>query len=256
VSEAGEPHRAPPVGARQVVFTRAGVWRGAVVSLPLWLGMVPFGLVIGVLADAKGLSFAETVLMSAIVYAGAAQLLVLEIWTDPVPIMAAIVAAGVVNIRMAPQGAALAGWLDRLRGWRLWGTLATLVDHSFAMSVQEQRRGGRDAGYLLGVGLGLWVSWVVTTGIGHLAGSLVRVPPGHPLYFASVAAFISILVGLWRGPRVDLAPWVVAGLVALAAHRAGLPVPLPLLAGTFAGAALGAWIELRDRARGGDRERG
>jgi hypothetical protein len=33
--------------------------------------------------------------------------------------------------------------------------------------------------------------------------------------------------------------------VALAAHRAGLPVPLPLLLGSFAGAALGAWIELR-----------
>jgi predicted branched-subunit amino acid permease len=47
--------------------------------------------------------------MSAIVYAGAAQLLALELWTDPVPIMAAIVAAGVVNLRMAPQGAALDG---------------------------------------------------------------------------------------------------------------------------------------------------
>ncbi|MGG5817744.1 AzlC family ABC transporter permease [Falsiroseomonas sp. HW251] len=247
--------RVPPEGARHIVFTRAGVRRGAVASLPLWLGMVPFGLVIGVLADAKGLSFAETVLMSALVFAGAAQLLVLELWADPVPIMAAIVAAGVVNIRMAPQGAALAGWLDRLRGWRLWGTLATLVDHSFAMSVQEQRRGGRDAGYLLGIGLGLWVSWVATTGIGHLAGSIVRVPPGHPLYFASVAAFISILVGLWRGPRVDLGPWVVAGLVAIAAQRMGWPVPLPLLAGTFAGAALGAWIELRGKARGAARDR-
>jgi 4-azaleucine resistance transporter AzlC len=230
-----------------VVFTLDGIRRGAVASLPLWLGMAPFGLVIGVLADAKGLTFAEAVLMSMIVYAGAAQLLVLELWTDPVPITAAIVAAFVVNIRMAPQGAALASWLDRLRGWKLWGTLATLVDHSFAMAVQEQRRGGRDAGFLLGVGAALWVAWVLTTAIGHLAGSLVRVPPGHPLFFASVAAFISILVGLWRGPKVDLAPWIVAGLVALAAHRAGLPVPLPLLLGSFAGAALGAWIELRGK---------
>jgi 4-azaleucine resistance transporter AzlC len=237
----------PQPAAPKVVFTRAGVLHGARASLPLWLGMVPFGVVIGVLADAKGLSFVETVLMSMVVYAGAAQLLVLELWMDPAPVVAAIVAAFVVNIRMAPQGAALAPWLDRLRGWKLWGTLATLVDHSFAMSVQEQRRGGRDAGYLLGVGLGLWVAWVLTTAIGHLAGSLVRVPPGHPLFFASVAAFLSILVGLWRGPKVDLAPWVVAGLVALAAHRAGLPVPLPLLLGSFAGAALGAWIELRGR---------
>jgi predicted branched-subunit amino acid permease len=148
---------------------------------------------------------------------------------------------------MAPQGAALASWLNRLRGWRLWGTLATLVDHSFAMAVQDQRRGGRDAGYLLGIGLGLWAAWVATTAVGHLAGSLVRVPSGHPLYFASVAAFLSILVGLWRGPKVDLGPWVVAGLVALAAHRVALPVPVPLLLGSFAGAALGAGIEQRGR---------
>ena len=39
--------------------------------------------------------------------------------------------------------------------------------------------------------------------------------------------------------------WAVAGLVALASHRAGLPAPLPLLRGTFSGAALGAWVELR-----------
>jgi 4-azaleucine resistance transporter AzlC len=243
-----------PISLRRVVFTRAGVWRGARASVPLWLGMLPFGLVIGVLADAKGLSFLETVLMSTLVYAGAAQLLALELWTDPAPIAAATVAAFVVNIRMAPMGAALAPWLDRLRGLRLWGTLATLVDHSFALAVQEQRRGGRDAGYLLGVGLGLWVVWVAVTAVGHLAGSAVRVPPGHPLYFASVAAFLSIMVGLWRGPRVDLAPWLVAGLVAVAAHRAGWPAPLPLLCGSFAGAALGAWVELRwprqGRARG------
>jgi 4-azaleucine resistance transporter AzlC len=210
--------------------------------------MVPFGLVIGVLADGKGLSFAETVLMSAIVYAGAAQLVALELWQDPVPIGAVVIAAFVVNLRMAPMGAALAAWLDRLRGIRLWGTLWTMVDHSFALSIQEQRRGGRDAGYLLGIGTGLWVAWVLTTAVGHLASSAVRVPPGHPLYFAAVAAFLSILVGLWRGPRADLLPWLAAGVVALAAHRLGLPIPLPLLAGTFAGAVLGAWLELRAKA--------
>jgi 4-azaleucine resistance transporter AzlC len=236
---------AKEAASRRVIFTRDGIRRGVKDSLPLWLGMLPFGLVIGVLADGKGLSFAETVLMSAIVYAGAAQLVALELWSDPVPIGAVIIAAFVVNIRMAPMGAALAFWLDRLRGIRLWGTLWTMVDHSFALSIQEQRRGGRDAGYLLGIGGGLWVAWVVTSGVGYLAASAVRLPPGHPLYFAAVAAFLSILVGLWRGPRADLLPWLVAGAVAVAAHRLGLPIPLPLLAGTLAGAALGAWMDLR-----------
>jgi 4-azaleucine resistance transporter AzlC len=230
-----------------VVFTRHGVLRGARDSLPLWLGTMPFGLVVGVLAYAKGMSFIETGLFSAAVFAGAAQLLVLELWKDPAPLVAATVAALVVNLRMAAMGAALAFWLDRLRGWELWGTLATLVDHSFALSVKDQRQGGRDAGYLLGTGVGLWVSWLLATLVGHVAGSIVQLPPGHPLFFASTAAFLSIMIGLWRGPRVDLGPWVVAGLVALAAHRSGLPSPLPLLLGTFFGAALGAWVELREQ---------
>ncbi len=239
-----ESSPARPSGGR-VTFTRAGVLKGARRAAPLLIGMLPFGVVIGVLSAAKGLSFAETVLMSAIVYAGAAQLVTLQLWDDPAPILAAAVATVVVNIRMAPMGAALAPWLDRLRGWKLWGTLATLVDHSFALSIAEQRAGGRDAGFLLGVGSIIWVGWVVTVAIGHVTGGLVALPPGHPIFFASIAAFLSILVPLWRGPRVDLAPWVVAALVAVAAHRAALPVPLPLLLGTFAGAGLGAWIELR-----------
>ncbi|WP_210191652.1 MULTISPECIES: AzlC family ABC transporter permease [Rhodomicrobium] len=234
------------MSSSQVVFTRHGVLRGAWASLPLWIGTVPFGLVVGVLAYAKGMSFAETGLFSATVFAGASQLLALDLWADPAPVLAAAVAAFVVNIRMAAMGAALASWLDRVEGWRLWGTLATLVDHSFALSVQDQRRGGRDAGYLLGVGIGLWTCWLLATLVGHVAGSVVRLPPGHPLFFASTAAFLSIMVGLWRGPRVDFGPWAVAGLVALAAHRAGLPPPLPLLLGTVSGAALGAWVELRE----------
>ncbi|WP_342449424.1 AzlC family ABC transporter permease [Falsiroseomonas frigidaquae] len=245
---AGPNGAAPP---NRVVFTRAGMWRGFVASIPLWVGMLPFGVVIGVLSAAKGLSFLETALMTSIVFAGSAQLVALEMWADPAPILAATVATLVVNIRMAPMGAALAPWLDRLRGWRLWGSLATLVDHSFAMAIAEQRAGGRDAGYLLGNGIGIWISWVVTVLAGHLGGGLLQVPPGHPLFFASIAAFLSILVPLWRGARVDALPWVVAGLVALAAHRAGWPVPLPLLLGTFAGAGLGAWIEMRGRGAPG-----
>jgi 4-azaleucine resistance transporter AzlC len=240
-----EPFRA---GSR-VVFTRAGVRLGFVRSIPLWFGMLPFAIVIGLLSAAKGLSFLETMLMTALVYAGSAQLVVLEIWTDPAPILAATVATLVVNIRMAPMGAALAPWLDRLRGWKLWGTLATLVDHSFAMAIAEQRAGGRDAGYLLGMGVGIWLAWVATVAVGFLGGGLLQVPPGHPLFFAAIAAFLSILVPLWRGPRVDLLPWLVAGMVALAAHRGALPVPLPLLLGSFAGAGLGAWIETRKGSR-------
>lgn len=229
----------------RVVFTRLGVQRGALVTLPLLIGLVPFGLVTGVMSQAKGLSLLEALVMSALVFAGAAQLLALELWAQPVPLVAVTFAVFVVNLRLAPMGAALAFWLDSLRGWKLWGTLALLVDHSFALSIAEHRGGGKDAGFLLGVGVACWLCWVIATGVGHVFGAAFSLPPGHWLFFAGPASFCSILVPLWGGVRRDLAPWVLAGVLALVTYKLGLPAPLPLLVGALSGAALGAALERR-----------
>ncbi len=230
-----------------VEFTRAGLLRGVRTMLPLVIGLFPFGLVVGVVSDGRGLSLAETLVMSGLVFAGSSQLLALELWQDPAPILGATIAALVVNIRMAPMGAALAPWLDRLHGLKLWGSLAFLVDHSYALSAAELRRGGRDAGFFLGVSFGLWVFWMIAVAAGHILGAVVRLPPGHPLYFAATATFVALLVPFWHGPRRDLAPWLLAGLVALAAWRLGLGAPWPLLAGALSGATLGAWQDVRRR---------
>jgi 4-azaleucine resistance transporter AzlC len=228
-----------------IAFTRAGILRSARQALPLVIGNIPFGLVVGVISDARGLTFAETLLMCALVFAGSSQLLALDLWTDPAPVLGAALAALAVNIRLAPMGAALAPWLDRLRGWRLWGTLATLVDHSYALSAAEQQRGGRDAGFLLGVGAALWLFWMIAVALGYGLGGLVRLAPGHPLYFAATATFCAILVPLWQSPRRDLLPWIAAGATALLLWQAGAGAPWPLIAGALTGASLGALLEQR-----------
>src|SRR5690349_13494294 len=146
-------------------FTRAGVVRGLKAALVITLGLSPFGLVVGMTADSVGLSLPETLLMSGMVFAGTAQLVALQLWTDPAPVLAATLACLVINLRMAPMGAALAPVLDRTRGIRLWGTLAVLVDNSFALAIAEMRAGRRDAGFLLGASLGMWVNWMAMCAI-------------------------------------------------------------------------------------------
>jgi len=95
-------------------FSRAAVLEGARRSLPLQVAVAPFGMVCGVAA--QGLSLAEATLMSALVYAGSAQLLALSHWASPAPVLAATVASFVVNLRLALMGPVLGPWLDRLRG--------------------------------------------------------------------------------------------------------------------------------------------
>lgn len=227
------------------VYTRAGVLRGMRRAIPLVIGITPFGLVVGILSHGQGLSLLECCLMSALVYGGASQVLALGIWTHPAPVIGATVAAFIVNLRMALMGPVLSPWLDRFRGWRVWGTLFVLVDHGWALSVAEMHAGRNDLGFLLGIGIVLWVDWVAASGAGYVLGALLQPPDGHPLFFAALAAFIALLVPLWRG-RTDLLPWVAAATTA--AVIAGLfpgtywHIVLGALAGSIAGA-------VRDRAR-------
>lgn len=215
------------------------------IALPMIPAVLPFGLIIGVMSDAQGLSFLETILMSAAVFAGTSQLVALQVWTDPAPIFAATLACFIINLRLAPMGAALAPWLDRLRGWKLWGTLATLVDNSFAIAIADQRAGGRDAGLLLGVGLTFWGFWVFFCAVGYAVSGLISLPPGHPIFFASLATIIALMVPLWRG-RLEILPWGVAAVAALAVSQGlGLGQPWPVLAGAILGGGAGAWRDMR-----------
>jgi predicted branched-subunit amino acid permease len=139
-------------------------------------------------ADTKGLSMLETLLMSALVFAGTAQLVALELWREPAPILSATLACLVINLRLAPMGAALAPVFDRVSGWRRWGTLAFLVDNAFALTIAETRAGRRDAAYLLGAAVTMWLNWMSMCAIGHGFGAVVKLPPGHPVFFAASAA--------------------------------------------------------------------
>jgi 4-azaleucine resistance transporter AzlC len=226
-------------------FSRAAVLDGARRSLPVQVAVLPFALVCGVAAQGQGLSLLEATLMSALCYAGSAQLLALSHWSTPAPVLAAAFAAFVVNLRLALMGPVLGPWLDRLRGWRLWGSLFVMADQNWAMSVTQMQAGRGDAGFLFGSGALMWVVWVLGTAAGHLLGTTMRPPPGHPLFFTALAVFVAILAAMWRG-RVDLLPWMVAGAVATGLARLLPGTSWYVVGGALAGSAAGVW---RDRRR-------
>ena len=64
-------------------FTRAAILAGVRRSIPMQIGVVPFGLVVGIVAQGHGLSLLEATLMSALCFAGSAQLLALSHWGVP-----------------------------------------------------------------------------------------------------------------------------------------------------------------------------
>ena len=241
------PAPLPPASVQPVALTAAGVRRGVRQSLPVLVSLVPFGLVCGITAQGHGLSLQAAMLMSALVFAGSSQLVALSHWdaAGSAPVLAATLSTLVVNLRFALMGPVLAPWLDRLRGWRLWGTLALLVDQSWALAVADMGAGGRDAGVLLGASVAMWGTWVLSTGLGHVLGAAMRPPEGHPLFFAALAVFVAMLCTMWRG-RGDALPWAVAAVAATATARLLPGTSWHIVAGALAGSLAGL---LRDRVR-------
>lgn len=225
-------------------FSSAAMLAGARRSVPMQIGVIPFGLVVGILAQGQGLSLLEAVLMSGLCYAGSAQLLALGHWGVPAPVFGAAASAFVVNLRLALMGPVIAPWLDRVRGWRLWGSLFVMADQNWALSVPEMQAGRWDVGFLFGSGLLMWVVWVASTAGGHLVGGAVRPPPGHPLFFATLAVFLALLVTMWRGRR-DLLPWVVAGISAALIARLLPGTSWHIVGGALVGSAIGVWRDRR-----------
>jgi predicted branched-subunit amino acid permease len=227
-----------------ISFTSAGFKTGVRRSLPLLAGLSPFGFVVGLITQHHGLSLLQCMVMNGLVYAGASQLVALANWTHPAPILAAAFAALVVNMRFALMGPVLAPWLAGIKPLPRFISLAILVDHSWALSVTDMRRGGRDAALFFGLGVPLWCGWMLASTAGYLSASSLDLAPRNPIFFGALAAFVALLVPLWRG-RIDLLPWSVAGIMSVTIAHMLPHTSWYIVAGALSGCMTGAAIEMR-----------
>jgi 4-azaleucine resistance transporter AzlC len=225
------------------MFTAAGIRAGFLRTVPVAASVAVFGVVFGLVAGQKGLSPLETALMSALVFAGASQMLAMELWASPVPVAALALAALAINLRYLVMTAALLPALGGVGPARAYGTLFFTADENWAVSVAEIRRGNPDAGFVLGTGLALYSFWVAATVLGRAFGGAVPDPARYGLDVVGTLVFVSLLAGLWSGRR-DLLPWAVSAAAALLAARA-VDWTWALVAGGLAGSLAGAWRDVR-----------
>jgi predicted branched-subunit amino acid permease len=203
-----------------------------------------FAAAFGTAAAQKGLSLAEALGVSAFVYAGASQMVGLEIWQKawtPTTVLTIMMVTAVVNSRMILLGATLQPWLRHEPIARSVLNLFLVTEAGWLIGTRYHNEGGRDVGVLLGAALVLWVVWQISTLLGFFAGALVPDPRRFGLDLVMPIFFSVMLVPLWKGPRSTL-PWLVAGLVSFITH-ALVPGYAFIIAGALAGVIAGMLIE-------------
>lgn len=231
--------------SHQIVVTSAGIRLGILSILALIPGVVAFGLSFGAVAAKAGLSLFDTAMMSAIVFAGAAQFVAISAWQNEWTWAGAVTVCllvGIVNSRLILMGASLRSHLRGVPPLQAYGLLALNTDASWLMMMSlEGKTTKGDVGAFLGAGLALWIVWLSATIPGWWLGALVGDPKRFGLDLVMIVFFSCMLIPMWKGQR-KARPWAVALGVALFC-QALIPGPIYILLGSLSGAIAGAFLD-------------
>lgn len=216
---------------------RSWFFKGMRAELPIVLGGIPFGLIYGVVATGAGVPSSITQAMSAIIFAGSAQLVTVQLIGLGTPAFTLIVTASIINARHLLYSASIAPYLRPLRaGWKV--LLAYLLtDEAYVVAIAQYLQPGsatRKRWFFLGAGLALWIDWQLSTAAGLLLGA--HIPASWGLDFAPTLTFIALAVPLIKS-RAGVVTALVAGGIAIFASALPLRLGLVLAAviGTLAG---------------------
>jgi 4-azaleucine resistance transporter AzlC len=189
---------------------------------PAAIAAVPIGLLFGAVAVAKGLSPAEIVLMSALVFAGGAQFAAIETWVHPAPITTLAFATFLINARHVLMGASLSPKI-RLSRIQKFLCFFFITDESWALSERRALDRPVTGVYWVAMVTVLYLNWVVSTGLGAILGSFLGDPARLGADFAFTALFIGLIAGFGRSRVTLITVAVSAAVAALVHHFIGAP---------------------------------
>lgn len=226
-------------------LSRRLVWTGFRQMVPIAAFVLVFGAAFGLAATQRGLTASGAVGMSTLVFAGAAQFAVLDLWGPRVPLLPLALTVFAINARHLLMGATLYPWLRPLPASRRYGVMLLASDANWAQAMQAFGRGQAGLGLLLGGGLALWLFWVLGTGLGTQVGSVLADARRWGLDMVMGCFLLAMVAGGQKNGRM-LAVWAVAAGASLAAHR-WLPENSHVVVGALAGGVLGLlWKEHAD----------
>jgi len=207
------------------------------------LASAPFGALFGALAADHGMSLAELTFMSATVYAGASQMVGIELFGGNVPAWVIIASILAVNFRHVLYSAAITKHIRHFTALQKFFTFFLLVDPQFAETVKRSESGRQVTfAWYFGFGIIIYVPWVLISLLGGVLGSFIGDPKTLGLDILLPAYFLGIVLGFRS--RDNFLPVAAVSAVAsvIAYHLVGSPWHVSL--GAAAGIVLAAVLPL------------
>lgn len=195
------------------------------------MGYVPLGAVFGFLFVQAGGSGWLAMASSLLVYAGAAQFIMVPMLAAGLPVSAIVLATLVLNLRHVFYGLSLLNTLPACR-WQRWYCIFALTDETYSVltALPAQERASRMA-LISALNQG-W--WVLGTALGAVLGTQAQIGLAG-LDFVLAALFAVLAVEQWRARRDVVPIWIAiaayaAGSVLMPSQALAIAIALCLLA--------------------------
>lgn len=215
---------------------------GVRTALPTILGFVPIGIAFSVIARGAGINAYECVMMSALVVAGAAQIMVAGMLEQGASVFAMIAATFVFNIRHLIMSTCVFNLVKHERRHLLTSLLAAfcVIDESFAIFTTSPKERA-SVWYLFGITSVMYAAWVSGTALGALASDLLPRVISDSCGIVLYAMYIGLLApNMKKNLRLSVLV-VMTAAINMGFQRVMAP-SWALVSATLLGAGLGIFI--------------
>jgi 4-azaleucine resistance transporter AzlC len=210
---------------------------------PLMIPVFPFGIIYGVIGMELGIGPYMTLGLSIIIFGGASQIVLLQLFSGGASSLVILNSVGAVNSRHLLYGAVLSEYLSTLKlTWKIILSYV-MVDQAFAVSntyFKNNRKNKNKHFHLLGAGFTCWTIWQVSTILGIVLGSVV--PEELGLSFTISLTFLALLIHDFRKFK-NIIVMLVSGIVATIGFNS-IPFKAYIIVAALSALAIAALLTL------------
>ncbi len=215
--------------------------QGAIDMAGIALGVAAWGLVTGVAMVKRGLSVPLALLMSAMLFAGSAQLAALPLIASGAPVWVVWLTALCVNLRFVILSAQWRPYFAQLPRRRRAAVMYFAADLNYVLFVRrfpDPAPAPEQLPYFWGGALTTWAAWQGLSVVGIVFAQ--QIPTAWGIGFAGVLALLGVVCSMLN----DRASWIAAGVAGAAAVAAfGLPLKLHIVVAIAAAVAIGLVLD-------------
>lgn len=210
---------------------------------PFVIGAIPFGMLAGFLAMKLGFEIWHAVALSVGVFAGASQLVGLELMHVAAAIPVVFLSALAVNARFLLYSASLAPYTKKWpMGWKILNAYM-LTDQSYALCLQKfEDHFENNRWYTFGCNLVTWISWIVMTFIGAIFGNII--PDTLALEFAMPLMFL-FMGSMFIKDKITIIVAALSGVLSITLIT--LPYNAGLMTAILSGVVIGYIFDRKNK---------